>query len=75
MRPEGSQELRDALQEAVIDDALVLERLDFMFPLLTFLVNLVLLGSDEGSLVDVGVDLNVGVIAELQGVLESSQPH
>ena len=33
------------------------------------LVDLVLLGSDEGSLVDIGVNFNVGVVAELQRVL------
>lgn len=69
MGTEGGEEGGDALDEAVVDDALVLEGLDILSPLLTLLVDLVLLGSDEGSLVDVGMDLDIRVIAELELVL------
>jgi hypothetical protein len=41
--------------------------------LLALLVDLVLLRADEGSLVDVGVDFDVGVIAELQRILEKQK--
>ena len=48
----------------------VLEAIDAEFALQALLVDLVLLGSDKGSLVDVGVYFNVRVVAELQRVLE-----
>ncbi len=47
----------------------MLVRLDLELSLLALHVNLVLLGSDEGSFVDVGMDFNIGVIAEFQRVL------
>jgi hypothetical protein len=34
----------------------------------TLLVDLVLFCADEGTLVDVGVDFDVGVVGELEGV-------
>lgn len=41
-----------------------------MLPLLALLVDLVLLGANEGPLVDVGVNFDIRVITELQGVLD-----
>ena len=38
----------------------------------SLLVDLVLLGSDEGALVHVGVDFDVGIVAQLERVLGSS---
>jgi hypothetical protein len=38
----------------------------------SLLVDLVLLGADEGAFVDVGVDFDVGVVAQLERVLGSS---
>lgn len=70
MGPQRGQERRDALHQAIVDDALILERLDLMLPLLTLLVDLVLLGADKGPLVDVGVNFDIRVITELQGVLD-----
>lgn len=32
-------------------------------------MNLVLLGANEGAFVDIGMDLDIGVIAELQSIL------
>ena len=63
VRPKRLQEAADALGEAVIDLPFVLERLDLVPPLLAFLVDLVLFGTDKGPFVDVGVDFNIGVIA------------
>lgn len=40
-----------------------------MFALVTLLVDLALLGSDERTFVDVGVDFDVGVIAQLESIL------
>ena len=40
-----------------------------MFAVETLLVNLVLPRTNEGTLVDVAVDFNIGVIAQLKGVL------
>ena len=45
-----------------------------MLALLALLVNLVLLCADEGPLVDVWVNFDVGVVAELESVLEWCQP-
>ncbi|GKT88388.1 hypothetical protein Ct61P_06238 [Colletotrichum tofieldiae] len=66
---EGVEQLGYALHQAIVDDALVLERLDLVLALKALLVDLVLLRSDEGSLIDVGVDFDVRVVAELQRVL------
>lgn len=41
-----------------------------MLPLLALLVDLVLLGANKGPLVDVGVNFDIRVITELQGVLD-----
>ncbi len=62
---EGVEERGDALDQGIIDDALILESLDVILALLALSVDLILLGSDERSLVDVWVYLDVGVIAEL----------
>lgn len=43
----GVQEVGDALHQAIVDDALVLERLDLVLALQSLLVNLVLLCADE----------------------------
>lgn len=59
----------DAREQPVVDDALVLERFGLVLALGALLVDLALLGADEGALVDVGVDFDVGVVGELEGVL------
>lgn len=66
---EGRKQARDARDEPIIDDALVLVLLDMELALLALLVDLVLLCADEGALVDVGVHFDVGVVRELEGVL------
>lgn len=70
MRLEGVEEGGDAGYERVVDNALILQGGDLQAAMLALLVDLGLFGADEGALVDVRVDLNVGVIAQLQGVLE-----
>jgi len=55
----------DASEKTVVDDAVILERLDLDFAVSPFLVYLVLLCADEGALVDIGVYFDVGIIAEL----------
>lgn len=70
MRLERVQERRDARDEGVVDLPLVLELDDLLPAVFALLVNLGLLGADEGSLVDIGVDLDVRIIRELEGVLE-----
>jgi hypothetical protein len=65
-----SEEGGDAFDQGIVDDALVLERFDLVPALLAFRMNLVLLRTDERSLVHIGVDFDVGIIAELQRVLE-----
>ena len=66
---ERRDQVRDALDEGIVDDSLVLVRLDLGLALLALLVNLLLLRPDEGLFVDIGVNFNIGVIAELQRVL------
>lgn len=66
---EGGDQVRDALDEGVVDDSLVLVRLDLGLALLALLMDLLLLRADERLFVDIGVDFNVGVVAELQRVL------
>lgn len=73
MALEGVQQGRYALHEAIVDQALVLVDLDVELALLALLVNLILLGPDEGLFVDIGVDFDVGVIAELKRVLRRSR--
>lgn len=66
---EGVQEGGDALDQGVVDLPLVLERRDLETPVVALLVDLRLLGSYEGALVDIGVDFDIRVIAQLQSVL------
>ena len=66
---EGGEQLADALGEPVVDDALILERLDLVAAAFALGVDLVLLGADEGLLVDVGVHFDVAIVGELEGVL------
>lgn len=69
MRIERRYETIDPSEEPVIDDALVLEGLDLLFSLIAVLVDLVLFGANERSLVDVGVNLDVRVVGELECIL------
>lgn len=62
MRLERSEETVDALGEAVVEDALVLKRLDLVPAVVALLVDLCLFGADEGSLIDVGVYFYVTVV-------------
>lgn len=73
VRFEGCEETIDALGEAIVDDALVLESFYLMSTLVAFLVDLGLFGADKGLLVDVGVYFDVAVVRELEGVLRNSQ--
>jgi hypothetical protein len=70
VRFEGCEETIDALGEAIVDYALVLECLYLVSALVAFLVDLRLFGADEGLLVDIGVYFDVAVVRELEGVLE-----
>lgn len=66
---ESGEQSIDAAQEALVDDALVLQSSDVVLALQALLVDLVLLGANEGALVDVGVNLDVRVIGELESIL------
>lgn len=59
VRFQGRDQALNALQEPIIYDSLILVRFDFMLAFESLLVNLVLLGSYERSLVDIRVDLNI----------------
>ncbi len=69
MRLESREEAIDAFEETVVDDSLVFIRLDFILALISLLMNLVLLGSNEGPFVDIGMDLDIRVVAQLERVL------
>lgn len=74
MRLKCCDETVDAVEEAIVDDALVFVGRDLVLAVLTLLVDLVLLCTDERALVDVWVDFNIGVVAELKSILELCQP-
>lgn len=57
------------MQEPIINDSLILVRFDFVLALESLLVDLGLLGSNEGSLVDIRVDFDVRVVAQLESIL------
>jgi hypothetical protein len=69
---ERGQKRRDPFDQGVVDDSLVLKSLDIMLALLSLLVDLVLLGTDKGALVDIWVNLNIGIVAELQRILREA---
>lgn len=58
-----------AVDEAIVDDLFVLEGLDLVFAIDTLLVDLILLCADEGTLVDIGMDFDVGIVRQLESVL------
>jgi hypothetical protein len=69
VRFENSKQLVDALEEAIIDYTFVFEGFNLMLALRTLLMNLILLCTDKRSFVDIGMNFDVGVITELQGIL------
>lgn len=69
---QGCEKGIDAFEKAIVDDALILVGFDFVLALEALLMDLVLLGTDEGTLVDIGVYFDVRVIAELESVLGAS---
>lgn len=74
MRLQSRKKSVDAVEESIVDDTLVFVGCDLVLALLALLVNLVLLCADEGTLVNVWMNFDVGVVAELESVLESCQP-
>jgi hypothetical protein len=58
----GLEQTVDAVEQAKVDDFLVLESLNLVFAVDTLLVNLVLLCTDKGTLVDIGMDLDIRVV-------------
>lgn len=57
---------------AVIEFPFVFHCRDLTAAVGPLLVDLGLFGPDEGPFVDIGVDLNVGVVRELESVLEEA---
>lgn len=72
MRLQCCEETAQSFCEAIIDDTLVLERLDLVAAVFALLVDLRLLCANEGFLVDVGVDFDVAVVRQLKRVLGSN---
>lgn len=69
---ESGQKARDPLDQSIIDLALVFQCLDMELALLALRVDLVLLGTNKRSLVDIWMDLDVGIIAELESILHGT---
>jgi hypothetical protein len=69
VRPQGSDKGIDPFKKSIVNDPLVLVGFDFILPFKALLMDLILLCSDEGALVDVGVDFNVRVVTQLECVL------
>lgn len=63
------QQGRDALDQAIVNDSFVFERCDVLFSLLSFLVDLGLLRPDKRSLVNIGMDFDIRIVAKFQRVL------
>lgn len=66
---ECGNQLGDTLQEAIMQNLLIFQSFNTNASLLSLLVDLVLLRSDKRSLVDVGVNFDVRVVAQLERVL------
>jgi hypothetical protein len=69
VRFQRGEQAVDALCEAIIDDALVLERFDLVAAMVAFLVYLSLFRADKGFLVDVWVYFDIAVVRKLEVVL------
>jgi hypothetical protein len=69
MRLKGCKQSIDPSHEAVVDNPLIFQGFNLMLALPTLLMNLILLRAYEGSFVDIWVDFNVGVVAQLQSIL------
>lgn len=65
MRLQSCEQGADPLEEAIVDDSFILVCFDFVLALESLLVDLVLLRSDEGSLVDIGLVLYQYISREL----------
>ena len=59
------------VDQAIVDDLFVLEGLDLVFAIDTLLVDLVLLCTNERTLVDIGMDFDIGIVRQLESVLET----
>lgn len=66
---QSGEEAPNAAEEAIVDDALVLQSDDLVLAELALLVDLILLCADEGSFVDIWVDFDVRVVAQLESIL------
>jgi hypothetical protein len=66
---EGISERSYAFYELIIDLTFVLVGFYLELALLALMMDLLLFGANKGSLIDIWMDLYVGVIAELQIVL------
>ena len=72
MRLQCSEESINALEEPLVDDSLVLVCLDLVLALESLLMDLILFSSNERAFVNVGVDFDVGIVAQLESILFSS---
>lgn len=59
----------DAGEEPIVDDLFVFQCFDLMLSVEALLMDLCLFGPDEGALVDIWVDLDVGIVRQLEGIL------
>lgn len=66
---ESFGEVCDSVKQAIVYDALVFEGNDLVSTVVAFLVYLILLCTNKGAFVDIGMNLDVRIIAKLKGVL------
>ena len=69
MRLQGSEEGVDPFEKPIVDNSLVLVCLDLVLALESLLMDLILFGSNERAFVDVRVDFDVGIVAQLKSIL------
>ena len=70
-RLQGVAQDVNAVDQTIVDDLFVLEGLDLVFAIDTLLVDLVLLCTNERTLIDIGMDFDVGIVRQLESVLET----
>lgn len=72
MRLQCSEESINAFEKPLVDDPLVLVCLDLVLALESLLMDLILFSSNERAFVNVGVDFDIGIVAQLESILFSS---
>jgi len=65
------KEAIDTFEQTIVNDTLVFQCRDLVSATSSLLMDLRLLGSNEGFLIDVWVNFNVRIVTELDSILET----